>query len=72
MPPIPGMGFAPPIEGKPAASIDLTRRSQKWGSEECVTDPTKSTKKRRGPKKMDIVELDDVKEDMELSKNVGL
>ena len=67
MPPILGVGFAAPTEGGPAASIDLTRGSQKRGS---VTDSAKPVKKRRGPRKpVHIVELDDATDDVEITKN---
>lgn len=64
MPPVPGVGFVPPsIPVKPSATIDIIVRSQKRGSQECVIDQSKCSKKRRGPRKnSEIVELDDVKE----------
>ena len=72
MPPVPGVGFAAPAQGIPSATIDFTEGSQKRGSQECVTDQSKSNKKRRGHwKKTDIVELDDAKEEVELLKNIG-
>lgn len=51
MPLVPRVGFAPPTQGGPSATIDLTAGSQKRGSHECVTDQSKSSKKRRGPRK---------------------
>ena len=52
--------------------VDLTAASQKRPSEECVTEQTKPTKKRRAPrKKPEIVHLDDSKDDVDLQKNVG-
>ena len=72
MPPIPGVGFAPPTQGRPSTTIDLTTGSQKRGSQECVMDPSKSSNKRRGlRKKPEIVELNDVKDEVELVKTSG-
>ena len=72
MPHIHGMGFPPPMQGSPPPTIDLTDGSQKRGSQDCVTDQSKPTKRRRvAKKKIEVVELDDMKEDAELMKHVG-
>ena len=72
MPPLPGVGFAPPNQGGPSGNIDLTAGSQKRASQECVTNQSKSTKKRRvAQKKPEIVELDDVKDEVEVLKSGG-
>lgn len=71
MPHVHGVGF-PPVQGSPAATIDLTEGSQKRGPQECLTDQSKSAKKRRGlKKKTEVVELDDTKEEVELLKHAG-
>ena len=63
--------FAPPHNHR-ASPIDLTGGSQKQAPEECVTDQSKPTKKRRiQRKKPEIVELDDIKDDGDVQKNVG-
>lgn len=70
IPPLPGFGFAAPVQGTPSVPIDLTVGSQKRGPQHSVIDHLKSTKKRKAPrKKPEIVELDDGKEDVELLKN---
>ena len=70
MPPIPGFGSPNPTQGTPSATIDLTEGSQKRGPQQTVLDHFKSNKKRRTPrKKLEIVKLDDAKEDVELLKN---
>jgi hypothetical protein len=72
MPPVQGVGFAPPLLNAPAAAIDMTPWSQKRGSHECITYPSKSTKKRRGTrKKPKIVELDDAKDKVDVLKSGG-
>ena len=65
-------GFAPPAHNHRAFPIDLTGGSQKQTPEECVTDQSKATKKRRiQRKKPEIVELDDLNDEGEVQKNVG-
>ena len=65
-------GFAPPPPVNPAVTIDLTDGSQKRPSIECVGEQSKPNKKKRAPrKKVDIVNLDDTKDDVELMKNAG-
>lgn len=72
MPPPPGVGFAPPTQGGPSEPIDFTTGSQKRISQECVADQSKSTKKRRVTrKKPESIELDDVKDKVEVLKNNG-
>ena len=72
MPHMHGMGFPPPVQGSPPPTIDLTDGSHKPGSQDCVTDQSKPTKRRRvAKKKIEVVELDDTKEDAELMKHVG-
>lgn len=72
MPPVQGVGFTPPPLNAPAATIDMTPWSQKRGSHECITYPSKSTKKRRGTrKKPKIVELDDAKDKVDVLKSRG-
>lgn len=74
MPHVHGMGFPPPVQGSPTATIDLTEGSQKRGSQDCLTDRSKPTKKKKvvkKKKKIEVVELDDTKEDVELMKQFG-
>ena len=72
MPHVGGMGFPPPAQGSPSATIDLSEVSQKRGPQECIPDQSKSAKKRRGPKKKpEIIELDEAKDEVELQKHVG-
>ena len=72
MPPLQRMGFMASGHGYPNATIDLTEGSQKQGPDQVVTDQTKPTKKRRiTRKKMEIVELDDAKDDVDPLKNGG-
>ena len=69
MPPLPGVGFAPPTQGGPSATIHLTAGSHKRVSQECVTDQSRSTKKQRVlRKKTEIAKLDDVKDEVEVLK----
>ena len=69
MPPLPWVGFAPPTQGGPSATINLTAGSQKRVLQECVTDQSKSTKKLRvARKKMEIIESDNVKDEVEVPK----
>jgi hypothetical protein len=52
--------------------IDLTEGSQKRPSIECVAEQSKPVKKKRAPrKKVEIVELDDTKDDVDMVKNAG-
>ena len=61
-----------PCKAVPPPTIDLTDGSQKRGSQDCLTDQSKATKKRRvAKKKIEVVELDDTKEDVEVMKHVG-
>ena len=61
-----------PGHSHPNATIDLTEGSQNQGPEEVVTDCPKPTKKRRvAKKKVEIVELDDNKEDVDVQKTGG-
>ena len=70
MPPVPGFGFGPPPQGSPSSTTDLTDGSLKRGPKESVIDLSNSAKKRRAPrKKVEIVELDDTKEDVDLQRN---
>jgi len=68
-----GAAYKSPTHVIPNATIDLTEDTKKRASpQECVTEQSKPTKRRRGKvKKMKIVDLDDVKEDVEIMKSVG-
>lgn len=67
-----GAAYTSPTHGIPNAPIDLTEDTQKRASQECVTEQSKPTKRRRGKaKKSEIVDLDAVKEDAELLKSAG-
>ena len=63
MPHVPGIGFLHPAHGNANATIDLSEGPHKRGPHECVTNQSKPAKKRK--------KLDDSKEDVELSKNIG-
>ena len=72
MPPLRRTGFMAPGHGYPNATIDLTDGSQNQCPEEVVTECPKPTKKRRvAKKKVEIVELDDNKEDVDVQKTGG-
>lgn len=72
MPSHPGVGFTAPRHGYPSPTIDLTEGSQSQCPPEVVPDQKKPTKKRRiAKKKVEVVELDDVKEDADVVKNGG-
>ena len=72
MPHATGLPFSPPAHGGVANPIDLSEGTHKRGPIDCVTDLPKSAKKRKALKKKPvIVELDDTKEDAEISKNIG-
>ena len=72
MPHVASFGFPHPTHGNANATIDLTEGPHKRAPQECVTDQSKPAKKRKNlKKKPEIVELDDNKEDVELSKNIG-
>lgn len=72
MPPPGGRGFAPPTHDIRTPPIDLTGVSQKQSPEECVTEQSKPTKKRRATKKKpDIVVLDDINDEVDVQKNIG-
>ena len=67
-----GPAFASSGHETRTSLVDLTGMSQKQPSEDCVTEQTKPTKKRRAPcKKLEIVHLDDSKDDVDLQKNIG-
>ena len=73
MPHVHGLGFPPPVQGSPPAIIDLSDGSHKRGPQECLTNQSKPAKKRKAPKnKIEVVELDEAKEEVELLKNVGM
>ena len=70
MPPPPGYGFGAPSQGPPSATTDLMEGSPKRGTKESVIDLSNSNKKRRAPrKKLEVVELDDTKDDLDLQKS---
>ena len=70
MQPIPGYGFGAPSQGPPSGTTHLTEGSPKRSSKESVIDLSNSNKKRRAPrKKVEVVELDDTKDDLDLQKN---
>ena len=73
MPPILAFGFRPPAHVGPSATTDPTEAFQKRGPQESVKSPPhppNSNKKRRAVrKKPEIVELDDIKDDLETLKN---
>jgi hypothetical protein len=72
MPSLPGMGFPPPAHGGPNAPVDLTAGSHKRELPECVAEQSKSTKKRRvARKKPKIIQLDDVKDEVDVVKSGG-
>jgi hypothetical protein len=72
MPPIPGVGIAPPVKGGIGASVEFTIGSQKRSAQESAIEQSKSAKKRRAPRKIiEIVELDDTKDDVEVLKHAG-
>ena len=72
MPHVPGMGFPPTAHGNAPPVIDLSESPQRRGSQDGVTNQSKTAKKRKiVKKKPEIVELDDGKEDVELVKNIG-
>jgi hypothetical protein len=65
-------GFAPPPPVNHAVTIDLSEGSQKRPSNEGIAEKSKPNKKKRAPrKKMEVVDLDDTKDDADLSKNTG-
>ena len=66
-----GVGFSPPVQGAVSGNAEFVVGSQKRSSQECATDQSKSTKNRRvARKKSEIVELDDVKDEVEVLKSV--
>ena len=70
MPPMGGFGFGSPPKASPSDTTDLTDGSLKRGPKETVIDLSNSSKKRRAPrKKVEVVELDDTKDDVDLHKN---
>ena len=72
MPHAPGMGFPPTPHGGAPLVIDLSEGPQKRGGQDCVTNQSKTAKKRKVVKKKpEIVELDDGNEDVDLVKNIG-
>ena len=71
MRPPPPVGFAPPIHGIGSGFADIGA-SQSRSSQEFGSSMPKSNKKRRVVrKKPEIVELDDVKDDVEVLKTSG-
>ena len=69
MPPILGFGFGfgSPPKAFPFTTTDLTEGSLKKSPKELVIDLSNSSKKRRAPrKKVEVVELDDTKDDVDL------
>ena len=68
-----GPGFAPPTRDIRTSPIHLTGGSQKQAPEECVTDQSKTPAKKRKiqRKKPEIVELDDIKDEGDVQKNIG-
>ena len=72
MPASSGAAFTSPTRVIPNATIDLTEDTKKRAPQECLTEQSNPTKRRRGKgKKPVIVDLDDAKEDVELIKNAG-
>ena len=71
MPPPPGYGFGAPAQCTPSVTTNLSDGSPKRAPKESVIDLSNSqNKKRRAPrKKVEIVELDDTKDDLDLQKN---
>jgi hypothetical protein len=71
MPLPPGVGFAPPVHGVGSGIADIAA-SQKRSSQECAIDQSKTNKKHRVTrKKLEIVGLDDVKDEVEVLKTPG-
>jgi hypothetical protein len=69
MQPVQGVGFPIPLQSAPPPTIDLTAGSEKRGSQECATEPSKTIKKQRlTRKKPEIVELDDAKAEVDAVK----
>ena len=72
IPPFARVGFPPPNQGGPSATVDLTAGSQKRDPQECVANQSKLTKKRRIARiKPEIIQLDDVKDYVDILKSVG-
>ena len=70
--PLPGMGFPHAGHGSANAPVDLTDGSHKLDSPESVAEHSKSAKKRRvARKKPVIIQLDDVKEEVDVVKTAG-
>ena len=69
-PPASGAPFTSPSQANPNVTIDLTEDTHKRVSQECVTEQSKPKKKKRAiRKKSEIVDLDKLKEDVDLLKN---
>ena len=66
MPPLHGGGFAPPVVGAVRGNAEFVACSQKPIPQECATK-----KRRVVRKKPDIVELDNVKDEVDVVKSVG-
>ena len=67
-----GMGFSPATQGSPGAPMDLTTSSHKHDSLECVAEQSKPAKKQRVVRKEpEIIQLDDVKDDVDIIKGDG-
>lgn len=72
MPFLPSMGISPATQGNLCAPVDLTAGSHKRDSLECVPEQSKPTKKRRvAQKKPEIIQLDDVKDEIDVVKSGG-
>ena len=72
-PPLPGMGFPHGGHGSPNAPVDLTGGTHNINSPERVAEQSKSAKKRRvARKKPEIIQLDDVKDEVDVVKSGGL
>jgi hypothetical protein len=65
-----GLCTSPPVNH--AVTIDLSEGSQKRPSNGGIAEKSKPNKKKRAPrKKVEVVELDDTKDDADLCKNTG-
>ena len=72
MPPLPGVGFAPLIQGARNDIAEFATTSQKRFLQECATNQFKFTKKQKMAwNKPVYVELDNVKKKVEYLKSVG-
>ena len=72
MPPLQGVGGTPPVQGTITGHPEFAACSQRPTSQECAIDESKSTKKPRVVrKKPEIVELDNVKDEVDVVKSAG-